>query len=46
MANKAAPPVGMSQAEIDRHVEDLFDKADDLLISKKQFAKAVSLPVH
>jgi len=42
MANKAAPPVGISQAEIERHVEDLFDKADNLLINKKQYAKAVS----
>jgi hypothetical protein len=42
MANKAAPPVGISSAEIERHVEDLFDKADNLLINKKQYAKAVS----
>jgi hypothetical protein len=39
-SNKAAPPVEMTKKEIDRKVEEMFDRADDLMISQKNFAEA------
>jgi tetratricopeptide (TPR) repeat protein len=39
-SNKAAPPVEMTKKEIDRKVEEMFDRADDLMISQKNFGEA------